>query len=188
MELEKYATKLPIEFKPNDHWEYSSGTSNILMTAMRVYFKSTDAYIRYPYENLFYKIGAYSMIMETDAKGNFVGSSYIWATARDWVKIGQLYLQDGNWTGNQLLSKEWVEFVQQEAPNSNGIYGGHFWLNKGKRYRDALADMYSLERFQGQRIFIIPSKELVIVRLGLTYNRADFDFNQWLVKIIQVVE
>ncbi len=184
----EYATQIPLEHKPNQHWEYSSGTSNILATAMHSYFNSTDEYIDYIYTNLFYKIGMYSMIIETDAKGLFVGSSYSWATARDWAKIGQLYLQNGNWAGEQILTKKWVDFVQEEAPNSDGIYGGHFWLNKGGRYPDLPRDMYSLDGFQGQRVFIIPSKELVIVRLGLAYKSADFDFNGWVKEIITSVE
>jgi CubicO group peptidase (beta-lactamase class C family) len=184
----EYATQMPIAYLPNEKWVYSSGTSNIIATALHSYFNSTDEYVRYPYEKLFYKIGAYSMIMETDAKGRFVGSSYSWATARDWARIGQLYLQDGNWAGEQILSKSWVGFVQQRAENSDGIYGGHFWLNKGNRYPDVPADMYNLEGFQGQNVFIIPSKKLVIVRLGLTYNSDDFDFNNWLSKIIESVE
>ena len=184
----EYAIKMPIEYKPGSHWEYSSGTSNILATDLHGLFNSTNEYVRYPYENLFYKIGMYSMIMETDATGRFVGSSYSWATARDWAKIGQLYLQNGNWAGEQILAKKWVRFVQQPAPNSEGIYGGHFWLNQGKRYPDVPADLYSMDGFHGQMVFIIPSKELVVVRLGLTYHEPDFDFNLWLKEIIASID
>jgi CubicO group peptidase (beta-lactamase class C family) len=180
----EYATQLPQTSVPDAHWVYSSGTSNILASRMHGFFDDTDSYIRYPYERLFYKIGMYSMLMETDASGHFVGSSYSWATARDWAKMGQLYLQDGNWAGEQVLDKEWVKFVQQPALNSNDIYGGHFWLNKGKRFPDVPTDLYSMDGFHGQKVFIIPSKDLVVVRLGLTYNEADFDFNLWLKEII----
>lgn len=183
-----FATHSPLEHTPNSHWEYSSGTTNIIANAMHSYFDSTDDYIRYLYNNLFYKIGMYSMLIETDAQGVFVGSSYGWATARDWAKIGQLYLQKGNWAGKQLLEKDWVEFVQQPAPNSNNRFGGHFWLNKDGHLPDVPKDLYSLNGFQGQRVIIIPSKELVVVRLGLTYDRADFDFNEWLKGIIEAVE
>lgn len=183
-----YAIKMPLAEQPDTHWNYSSGTSNIIATTMRRYFNSTDEYVRYPYEHLFYKIGAYSMVMETDATGSFVGSSYSWATARDWAKLGQLYLQNGNWAGQQILSNDWIQFVKEEAPNSNGIYGGHFWLNKGKRFPDVPTDLYSMDGFQGQKVFIIPSKELVVVRLGLTYNEDDFDFNVWLKGIIKAIE
>jgi CubicO group peptidase (beta-lactamase class C family) len=184
----EYAMQMPLEYEPDTHWQYSSGTTNILATSMGRFFDDTDAYVRYPYDNLFYKIGMYSMVMETDATGKFVGSSYGWATARDWAKMGQLYLQKGNWAGEQILSEDWVSFVQEEAPNANGIYGGHFWLNKGQRFPDITTDLYSMDGFHGQEVFIIPSKELVVVRLGLTYNEDNFDFNQWLRGIIKVID
>lgn len=184
-----YAIQMPLEYQPDTHWVYSSGTSNIIATTMRRYFNSTEEYIRYPYDHLFYKIGAYSMIIETDATGRFVGSSYSWATARDWARLGQLYIQKGNWAGEQILSKDWVQFVQQPAPNSNELYGGHFWLNKnGVQMPDVPYDLYSFNGYQGQKVFIIPSKELVIVRLGLAYNENDFDFNSWVNGIIEAVE
>ncbi len=184
----EYAVQLPKLEEPNTTWEYSSGTTNIMARELRNYFDSNEDYIRYFYDRLFYKIGMYSMLMETDAEGIFVGSSYSWTTARDLAKIGQLYLQKGNWAGEQILTKEWVDFVQQPAPNSNNRYGGHFWLNKGGFYPDAPRDMYAITGFMGQRVYIIPSKEMVIVRLGLTENRADFDFNEWIKGIINSVE
>ncbi|MCF6359328.1 MAG: beta-lactamase family protein [Cyclobacteriaceae bacterium] len=184
----EYVVQLPQIDEPNTTWEYSSGTTNVMARALRTYFDSDGAYIRYIYDNLFYKIGMYSMLMETDARGIFVGSSYSWAIARDLAKLGQLYLQNGNWAGEQILTKEWVNFVQQPAPNSNNRYGGHFWLNKGSFYPDAPQDMYAITGFMGQRVYIIPSKELVIVRLGLTEHRPDFDFNEWLAGIISAVE
>ncbi len=184
----EYAMQLPLAYKPESHWQYSSGTANILATTMLDNFSSIDEYIRFPYERLFYKIGMYSIVMETDARGQFVGSSYSWATARDWAKIGQLYLQRGNWAGKQLLTKAWVDYVQQEAKNSNGIYGAHFWLNKGNRFPDLPTDLYNMDGFHGQQVFIIPSKELVVVRLGLTYKQGDFDFNNWLKEIINIID
>jgi len=184
----EYVVQLPKIGEPNTIWEYSSATTNIMARTLRTYFDSNEEYIRYIYDNLFYKIGMYSMLMETDARGIFVGSSYSLSTARDLAKIGQLYLQNGNWAGEQILTKEWVDFVQQPAPNSNNRYGGHFWLNKGGFYPDAPKDMYAITGFMGQRVYIIPSKELVIVRLGLTENRSDFDFNEWLSGIIKAVK
>ncbi len=184
----EYAMQMPLAYEPNTHWVYSSGTSNILATRMRDYFTSTDDYVRYPYEKVFHRLGMYSMIIETDAYGRFVGSSYGWATARDWAKMGQLYLQNGYWAGEQILPDGWVDFVRQPAPNAGGIYGGHFWLNRGSRYPDAPQDIFSMDGFHGQKVFIIPSEDLVVVRLGLTYNESDFDFNGWLQEIIAAVE
>jgi len=184
----QYAMQLPLDFEPETTWTYSSGTTNIIASKMADNFQSKDEYIRFIYDRFFDRIGAYSMVMETDAIGNYVGSSYSWATTRDWAKIGQFYLQKGNWAGEQILSEQWVDFIQQPAKGSDGIYGGHFWLNKGGRYPDLPQDLYSMDGFHGQKVFIIPSKELVVVRLGLTYTQGDFDFNQWLKEIIEIID
>jgi CubicO group peptidase (beta-lactamase class C family) len=130
----------------------------------------------------------YSMIMETDATGYFIGSSFSYASARDWAKFGQLFLQKGKWAGKEIIPQSWVDFVQQPAPNSGDDYGAHFWLNKGGNLKDVPEDAYLMDGFHGQRVFIIPSKEIVIVRLGLTYNSDDFDFNEWVSAIIGVIE
>ena len=184
----EYAMSSPFESAPNMVWEYSSGTSNIIATQLNTYFHTQDEYVRYPYERLFHKIGMYTMLMETDAAGNFVGSSYSWASARDWAKIGQLYLQNGTWAGEQILTKEWIKFIQQPAPNANNVYGGHFWLNRDGAMPDVPTDTYSLAGFHNQKVYIIPSKELVVIRLGLTYNEPDLDFNAWLKQVIEALE
>jgi CubicO group peptidase (beta-lactamase class C family) len=183
-----YAITIPIEFEPGTYWEYSSGTTNIIAGLNRQFFDTKEEYLRYLYERLFYQIGAYSLLIETDASGKFIGSSYSWATGRDWAKIGQFYLQNGNWAGEQLLDSSWVNFVQQPAQNSNNEYGGQFWINKSKVLPDLPEDTYYMDGFHGQHVFIIPSKDLVVVRLGLTYDEQDFDFNQWVAEIIRAIE
>ncbi|MEO9804037.1 MAG: serine hydrolase [Reichenbachiella sp.] len=184
----QYALSVPVESKPGIVWNYSSGTSNVLSSQMRRFFDSQNDYLRFPYDSLFSRLGMYSMRIETDATGEFVGSSYAWATARDWSKIGQLYLQNGIWEGQRILSKDWVSFVQQPADGSDRLYGGHFWINNGGNFTNVPLDAYSLNGFHSQRIMIIPSMELVIVRLGVTYNRKNFDFNEWYGKVIQAVK
>ena len=117
-----------------------------------------------------------SMVVETDMAGNYVGSSYSWATTRDWAKFGLLYLHKGNWNGEQLFNESWAKYVATPNNVSKGDYGAHFWLNAGGHFPNAPRDMYSANGFQGQNVFIIPSKDLVIVRMGLTED-AKFDFN-----------
>ena len=183
-----YAESLPLEHPVGDYWYYSSGTSNIIAYNLAQSFDNLQDYQKYPYENFFHKIGAYSMLMETDASGYFVGSSYSWATARDWGRIGQLFLQDGVWDGEQVVPKEYIDFIRTPVEASDGDYGGHFWLNAGSALPDVPTEVFSLNGFQGQRVFIVPSKDLVIVRLGLTYTSGDFDFNQYVSEIIEAVE
>ncbi|WP_062053596.1 serine hydrolase domain-containing protein [Aquimarina longa] len=173
--------------KPNEYWYYSSGVSNLLSGILRKQFKNYQEYLDYPYREFIDKIGMHSMLMETDMKGNYVGSSYAWATVRDWGKFGLLYLHKGNWNGTQIFNPEWVDYVTTPSPTSNGDYGGHFWLNSGGFYPDAPRDMFSANGFQGQRVFVIPSKDLVIVRFGLIGD-AGVDFNTFLKEITEAVE
>ena len=166
---------------PNLKWNYSSGTTNLLSGILRQQFKTHQEYLDFWYAALIDKIGMTSMIIESDMSGNYVGSSYGWATARDWAKFGTLYLNNGNWNGEQLFDASWVKYITTPAQGSNQEYGAHFWLNAGKYYKDAPKDMYSCNGYQGQRIFIIPSLQLVIVRLGTS---EVFDFNAFLKGII----
>ncbi|MEB3347830.1 serine hydrolase [Aquimarina gracilis] len=173
--------------KPNEFWYYSSGVSNLLSGILRNHFDSYQEYLDYPYREFIDKIGMNSMLIETDLAGNFVGSSYAWATVRDWGKFGLLYLHEGNWNGEQIFTKEWAEYVKTPSPTSDGDYGGHFWLNAGGFYPDAPRDMFSANGYQGQRVFIIPSKDLVIVRFGLIGD-AGVDFNTFLKEVVASVK
>lgn len=173
--------------KPNSTWNYSSGTSNLLSGILRQQFKTHQEYLDFWYTNFIDKIGMNSMVVETDMAGNYVGSSYSWATTRDWAKFGLLYLHKGNWNGEQLFDESWAKYVSTPTNGSKGDYGAHFWLNAGGRYPDAPRDLYSANGFQGQKVFIIPSKDLVIVRMGLT-NDEKFDFNGLLKGIVESVK
>lgn len=165
-----------MEAKPGEHWEYSSGSSNLLSGLLRQRM-DYDTYLSFPTNELFNKIGATSFRIETDAAGNYVASSYAWATGRDWAKFGQLYLNNGStiYDGN-LFPKGWVDFTAEEANDSEGQYGAQFWLPTKEEYPNAPEGMFFADGFQGQRIFIIPSHHVVIVRLGLSrFDQPDYD-------------
>jgi hypothetical protein len=176
------AIKAPFEKKPNAVWKYSSGTANILSGIVRITLKNDSQYFEFPYNELFRKIGMNSMVLETDANGYFVGSSYSYATAKDWAKFGQLYLQNGVWKGDTILPKGWVEYTKTSADAANGQYGAQFWLNRSRALPDIPEDMFSCQGHRGQRIFIIPSRQLVVVRMGFSENK--FDHNQFLKMIL----
>ena len=177
------AEKLAL-FKPNTHWYYSSGTTNLLSGILRKQFKSHQEYLNFWYSSLLDKIGMESALVETDMAGNFVGSSCGWATPRDWAKFGQLYLNKGNWNGEQLFDPSWATYVATPTNTSNGRYGAQFWLNAGGYFPDVPKDMYYCSGYQGQMVAIIPSQDLVIVRMGLT-EEPNFDFNGFLKGVIQ---
>jgi hypothetical protein len=173
----------PSAFVPNTHWNYSSGTTNLLSYILRNQFKTHQEYLDFWYSALIDKIGMDSMVIETDMAGNYVGSSYGWATTRDWSKFGLLYLHKGNWNGEQIFDESWVKYVATPTATSDGGYGAQFWLNAGGKFPDAPRDMFYCSGFQGQMVAIIPSLDLVIVRMGLKEN-PDFDFNGFLKGII----
>ncbi len=155
--------------KPNETWNYSSGTSNLLSGILRQELGSHQEYLDYWYRELIDKISMNSMVLETDMAGNYVGSSYSWATARDWAKFGWLYVQNGNWNGQQLFAKDWLSYVTTPAPTSNGAYGAQFWLNDGT-LPDVPKSMFYANGHDGQRVYILPEQELVIARFGLSGN------------------
>ncbi|RYJ53166.1 class C beta-lactamase-related serine hydrolase [Flavobacterium petrolei] len=177
----------PAESKPNMRWNYSSGTTNLLSGILRKQFKTPQEYLDFWYTDLIDKIGMNSMVIETDMVGNYVGSSYGWATTRDWSKFGLLYLHKGNWNGEQIFNESWAKYTATPTNTSNGRYGGHFWLNAGGHFPDVPTDMYYCSGFQGQMVAIIPSLDLVIVRMGLK-EESNFDFNGMLKGIIESVK
>jgi CubicO group peptidase (beta-lactamase class C family) len=182
-DMSKTQINKPLVGKPNASWNYSSGTSNLLSGILRKQFKTHQEYLDFWYSDLIDKIGMHSMLVETDMAGNYVGSSYSWATTRDWAKFGLLYLHKGNWNGEQLFDESWAKYVATPTNGSNGKYGAHFWLNAGGYFPDAPRDLYSANGYQGQKVFIIPSQDLVVVRMGLTEDEK-FDFNGLLKGIV----
>ena len=158
--------------KPGQEWYYSSGTTNILQEIIRRQFKSLDDYLAFPHQRLFNKLGMSTTVLEPDPSGNYVGSSFMFASARDWAKFGQLYLQDGVWKGEQILPKGWAAYSAKETPHSDGFYAAQFWI--GYRKDGMPADLFYADGFEGQRVLIVPSKQLVVVRLGCTgYNNFE---------------
>lgn len=171
----------PLVGKPNNTWNYSSGTTNLLSGILRKQFKTHQEYLDFWYSSLFDKIGMHSALVETDMAGNFVGSSYGWATTRDWAKFGLLYLHKGNWNGEQIFNESWADYVAMPTDTSYGNYGAQFWLNVGKKFPNVPKDMYYASGYQGQMVAVFPSNDLVIVRMGLS---EDFDFNGFLSEVV----
>ncbi|PHI18360.1 hypothetical protein CEQ90_18465 [Lewinellaceae bacterium SD302] len=164
-DMAAYAKKKPVAVPPATNWVYSSGTSNLLMDKVRGSFDDDTDFLNYLYDSLFHAIGANSFLIETDQSGLPVGSSYGWATARDWAKMGQLFLNEGKWRGKEIIPAQWIKKMREPAAGSGGIYGGQIWL-KGPDTPSLPDDAYAFRGFQGQRVFILPSQQIVIVRLG----------------------
>lgn len=188
------AASKPLKYEPGSYFYYSSGTTNILSKILRNQL-GEESYQRLPYEDFFYKIGMHNTIMEKDASGTFVGSSFAFATGRDFARFGLLMLNKGSWDGTQILSRHWVEFATTPTPAAPlGQYGAQWWLNAGNKENpadkllpDLPNDAFYAGGFEGQWVLVIPSENLVIVRLGYT-PKKDFSINNFAKGVIKVLK
>lgn len=157
-----------LEAEPGTRFKYSNYDTLVAMRYLREALDDDGQYFRYPYEALLDKIGATSTTLETDWGGDFISSSQVWMTARDMARLGQLYLQNGYWSGERILPDGWVDFVSSPAPaqpkNGDFGYGGAFWLLGG--VDGAPEGTYAGLGNRGQHMVIVPSHDLVIVRRG----------------------
>lgn len=183
-----YAQSQKLAEAIGSEWNYSSGTTNIIARKMADAFSSIEAYQQFAYERLFGPIGARSFVLETDASGHIMGSSYGYATGRDWAKLGLLMLNQGNWNGQQILDSTFVQYCSQTAPASKGAYGGQFWLNRAGKFESYDDKSYWMAGFHSQQVAIHPDKDLVIVRLGVTYERGAFDFSGWTERVMAALD
>jgi CubicO group peptidase (beta-lactamase class C family) len=191
-----YAAGRPLETDPEGKWVYSSGTANIIARMVRqTAEKDYPRYYDFLRKELFAKIGMHSAVPEPDASGTFVGSSYMYATPRDWARFGLLYLRDGVWDGDRILPEGWVKYSATPTPKApQGQYGALFWLNAGtesnpkdRMWPDAPRDAFAAKGYQEQSVVIIPSKKLVIVRFGATSFRGAWDMNAFLSRVTAAI-
>jgi CubicO group peptidase (beta-lactamase class C family) len=178
----EFAAAKPLEHTPGTFWSYSSGTTNIIARVLRQTFADEQEYLRFPRERLFEPIGMHSAVLEPDAVGIFVGSSYLYATARDWARLGLLYLRDGVWQGERLLPEGWVAYSLKPTEGAKDArYGAQIWLKLDEAADSKSSnlgepplpeDTYYMLGHDGQIVAIVPSRDLVIVRLGLTRDSA----------------
>ena len=180
-----FALSKPLMVKPGTHWYYSSGSTNIVMRYLRGKFSSDQAFWTYIRERLFTPLGIWNACFEPDMTGTPVGSSYLYVTARDYARFGQMFLDDGCVAGERILPEGWVDYSVTPASDSQGGYGAFFWLNQNTSCPDVPEDMFSCQGHDGQEIYIIPSKDLVVVILGYS-PKPDrvIDFNGLLRDII----
>ncbi len=182
-----YTQQKSYKYPADSVWMYSSGSTNLVCRELRKTFSDDQAYYAYPRQALFNRIGMRSAIFEVDASGTFVGSSYLYATMRDYARFALLYLNDGNWLGEQILPDGWVDYTTITANGSEGRYGAFFWLNRSGEYPDAPEDLFLCKGHDGQFICIIPSRELVVVRTGYS-KKGEFDLNGLLKGIMESLE
>lgn len=198
----RFAASLPLIRDPGARWNYNSAGSVLISDALtRVIApdaaSADDRRARmraWMLEGLFGPIGM-NPIVEFDPSGLYYGSALIWANARDWARFGYLYLRDGVWDGRRVLPEGWVDFARTPGPDrQTDIYGAHWWLTapdgQGKPMRSLihdpdLADSFHAQGHEGQIIVVVPSKDLVLVRLGLFEGAEGWDgLGDWATRFI----
>jgi CubicO group peptidase (beta-lactamase class C family) len=191
-----YAARKPLISRPGTRWRYSSGTSNILSRIVRETVGGSAAeYWSFPRLALFERIGMRSAILEPDSSGVLVGSSFCYATARDWARLGLLYLNDGVWQGERVLPEGWVEFTVTPARHApQGRYGAHVWLNAGeaadkrdRRWPGLPVDLFYFSGYEGQTVAVVPSRDTVVVRLGCTKDPSAWSVERFLIDVLSAL-
>jgi len=165
--------------QPGTNWDYENYDTLLAVYAMKQALGSEEAYRHFPRQALLDRIGMRNTLLSTDRFGDFILSSQVYTNARDLARFGLLYLWNGVWNGERLLSQSWIDFVRTPAPATSAtgnFYGGQWWLVPDSR-TDVPKDAYSTNGNRGQYTVVVPSHDLVIVRRGLDYGRQGF--NQW---------
>lgn len=195
-DMSGYAIDKPLEVLPGTRWRYSSGTSNILAAIMRQAIGGSEAdYHAFPRRALFEPIGMHSAVLESDAAGTFVTSSYMYASPHDWARFGQLLLQDGMWNGRRILPEGWVKYMSTLTPQSTRRdFGAHLWVkvpppfdSVARRPPEVPADAFHVVGHEGQFVTVIPSRQLVVVRLGLSRGQHVWDHGAFLAKVLTAI-
>jgi CubicO group peptidase (beta-lactamase class C family) len=157
-----FAAAKPLAHAPNAEFSYSSGTTNIICRILRDIVGGPTQMSAFMRDELFEPIGMYSPLPKFDHAGTFIGSSYCLATPQDFARFGYLYLRDGVWDGQRILPPGWVDYARRESfNNSLQAYGAHWWLTPG-------TSRFHAAGYEGQRIFVVPEQDLVVVRCGRT--------------------
>ena len=168
----QYSYSRPLQFPVGTEGRYHNCDPLTLGYIMKTKLEEKNIeYLTYAQRELFDKIGIRKQVMETDPYGNFLLTGFDYGTARNWARLGMLYLQNGKWNEGQLLPETYSQFVSTPAPGwKEPVYGGLFWLN-GNEEMPIPKEAYYMGGAGGQRTIIIPSKDLVVVRLG--HHRGD---------------
>ena len=186
----EHAVNQPPDIPPDSMFRYRNSDP---LTLGRIVRQTVEAqgksYLAFPQRALFDRIGARNFVLETDAYGNFIMTGYDFGSAWDWVRFGLLHLWDGMWQGERILPQGWVEFVSTPAPaDPQRGYGGLFWLNRGGAMDRVPQDAFRAAGFMGQTTMIIPSRDMVVVRLGPSPGGFNQYFNELVGEVLAAIE
>lgn len=204
-DIAAYAVRLPMVHPPGTVWNYNSAGMDLVANSLGQLVAPREtrpaarraAMTKFMNAELFRKIGMHSAHVEFDPAGTAVLASLVYATARDFAKLGYLYLRDGTWDGQRILPHGWVDFARRKNPaNNSDTYGAGWWIVPAdaseKPYRSdippqAPRDIFYADGHDGQHIFVVPSKDLILVRLGVTYSATgSAALGRWAASIINL--
>ncbi len=183
------ATNQPLEIPPGTQFRYRNSDPLTLGRIVREKVEARgESYLQFPQQALFDRIGARNFVLETDAWGNFIMTGYDYGSAWDWARFGLLHLWDGVFQGDRVLAEGWVEFVRTPAPGDpTRGYGGLFWLNRGGSMDRVPQDAFWSSGFMGQRTVVIPSADMVVVRLGPSPRGSQDYMNEIIGQILDAI-
>jgi CubicO group peptidase (beta-lactamase class C family) len=189
-----FAAGKPIVHAPGTTFHYSTGTTTLLSRIVAE--TAGESYPLFAQRALFTPLGRAGALIEPDAAGTPMGSCCVWATARDWARFGLLYLNDGVWRGHRILPSDWVRYSRTPAPAAKQAeYGAHFWLKVPPPYRVEPgrpqllpADAYHAVGHGAQFITVIPSRDLVVVRLGLALDPLAWDHEAFIHDLLAALD
>jgi CubicO group peptidase (beta-lactamase class C family) len=201
-DIGNYVLKISQKFKPGEKFHYSSGDTNLLMKSLKMAMGNKD-YDYFPWKYIFDPMGMESVTWERDGSGTFVGSSLGYMTARDFLKLGIMLINRGKYRGKQIISPEWIDYVTglnrgfidtAEKPDGKQTYGAQFWLNRPapkagleRPYKNAPEDLYFASGHEGQYLFVIPSKNMVVARMASDIAPG-LDFDPFFEKLFTFVK
>jgi len=188
------AAAAPLKAAPGNRWHYSSPSTLLLDGIIRdLSGGDAAAVLRFARAELFEPLGMRQVTLEFDQAGTPIGSTYMLASARDWARFGLLYLNDGVIGGRRILPADWVDYSARPTAQSDEGYAAGFWTNRGNsadargRVRRGMpADSFFASGSLGQRIAVLPSQHLVVVRLGRSQDWPNFDFPGFARLVIEV--
>ncbi len=186
----EHAVNQPLEIPPDSQFRYRNSDPLTLGRIVRQIVEARgEDYLTFPQRALFDRIGARNFVLETDPYGNFIMTGYDYGSAWDWTRFGLLHLWDGLWEGERILPEGWVELISTPAPGArNQEYGGLFWLNRGGALDQVPKDAFWAAGFMGQTTTVIPSRDMVVVRLGPSPGGFNAYINEAIKRILGAVD
>ena len=182
-DMAAFAAKTPLLDKTGHYWDYQTVHSVLLQKVIRNTLETDQEYFRFAQQELFNKLGMTNSFFQADASGTFSGGAFMYASGRDWLRLGLLYLRSGAHAGEQILPVGWVEYATtaSEPSLAKRAYGAQIWLNApsaSQLFPGLPDDAYAFQGHYGQYVVVIPSLELVVVRLGMTFGKGGKSFDK----------